>query len=130
MSIVRAHDPRGSLVAIEELSSVPFSMRRVFVISDVPMNSIRGNHAHYKSDQFLVAISGSCKVVLDDGCDVKEYCLSASSDGVFQPAGVWGVMRDFSFDCVLLVAASDLYNPNDYIHDYEVFKKWKMNSES
>ena len=130
MTIVRVKDTRGSLMAIEEFSPVPFSIKRVFVISNIPPTAVRGCHAHFKSDQYLIVVSGSCTIILDDAHDVKEYHLTHQDDGLFQSHGVWGEMKDFSHDCVLLVVASDLYNANDYIHDYEYFKKWKLSHES
>ena len=83
----------------------------------------RGNHAHYKTRQFLVAVHGSCKVTLDNGKTKETFDLNQSNLGLFQDALIWGTMHDFSADCVLMVLADALYDENDYIRNYDDFLK-------
>ena len=81
----------------------------------------RGNHSHYKTKQFLVAVNGSCKVTLDDGNTKETFDLNKPNLGLFQDALVWGSMHDFSSDCVLMVLADEYYDASDYITDYDKF---------
>lgn len=114
-------DERGQLVAIEGGADVPFEIKRIFFIYGTTVGLPRGNHAHYKTLQYLIAVSGSCKVTLDTGFEKNTYTLDSRNVGLLQQELVWGVMHDFSEDCVLLVLASDHYDESDYIRDYSVF---------
>lgn len=114
-------DHRGELIAIEGQQDVPFDVKRVFYIygtqSDVP----RGQHSHYQTRQYLIAVNGSCKVTLDDGEQKITYDLNKPNIGLLQDALVWGSMHDFTSDCVLLVLASKHYDEADYIRNYGDF---------
>ncbi|WP_373033238.1 FdtA/QdtA family cupin domain-containing protein [Sulfurovum sp.] len=114
-------DERGSLIALEEHHNVPFDIKRVFYIYGTQEGVPRGQHAHYKTKQLLVAISGSCKVTLDDGKTAITHILNKPNIGLFQDALIWGKMHDFSQDCVLLVFADTYYDDSDYIRDYDKF---------
>ena len=116
-------DDRGKLVALEENKEIPFDIKRVFYIYGTQPNIPRGNHSHYKTKQFLIAVNGSCKVTLDNGITKETNDLNKPNIGLFQDALVWGTMHDFSDDCVLMVLASDIYVNSDYIRDYDTFKK-------
>ena len=116
-------DHRGQLVAIEGAQDVPFAIKRVFYIYGTQPSVPRGQHAHYKTKQYLIAVSGSCNVTLDDGEQKITYALNQQNIGLLQGALVWGTMHDFSPDCVLLVLASEHYEDADYIRDYEEFLK-------
>lgn len=116
-------DDRGKLVALEENKDIPFDIKRVFYIYGTKEGVPRGNHAHYKTKQFLIAVHGSCKVTLDDGKTKNTFCLDAPEKGLFQDALIWGTMSDFSSDCVLLVLANDYYKADDYITVYDDFIK-------
>lgn len=118
-------DIRGKLTVFEPLKNIPFEIKRVFCISDVGQNQSRGAHAHFRVKQFLVAVQGSCRIDLDDGNEKKSYLLDGTDQGVFQDAMVWGNMSEFSKDCVLLVLASEVYEEEDYIHDYDEFRLLK-----
>ena len=124
MRLIENHifgDSRGNLVAIEGLQDIPFEIRRVFFIYGVESEVYRGQHSHYKTKQYLIAVSGSCKVTLFDGFSKKTYHLDHPSSGVLQNELVWGEMHDFSEDCVLLVLASEYYNDADYIRSFDDF---------
>jgi len=114
-------DERGSLIALEENKEIPFDIKRVFYIYNTQDGVPRGNHSHYKTKQFLVAVSGSCKVTLDNGKEKETFILDRPNIGLFQDAMIWGVMHDFSSDCVLMVLANDFYRAEDYITDYDLF---------
>jgi len=98
-------------------------VKRVFHIYGTQANISRGNHSHYQTKQFLVAVSGSCKVTLDNGSTKKTFDLNVPHVGLFQDTLIWGTMHDFSSDCVLMVLASKHYYENDYIRDYDTFLK-------
>lgn len=114
-------DERGQLVAIEGSKDIPFDIKRVFYIYGTQSGIPRGNHSHYKTRQYLIAVAGSCKVTLDDGISKSVYSLDSPNIGLLQNKMVWGVMHDFSKDCVLLVLADEYYDAKDYIVDYEQF---------
>lgn len=116
-------DIRGKLIALEAYQTIPFNIKRVFYIYGTQEGVPRGNHSHYKTKQFLVAVSGKCKVTLDDGKTKNTYDLNKPNIGLFQDALIWGTMHDFSDDCVLLVMASDHYDHDDYIVEYDSFLK-------
>lgn len=114
-------DRRGQLIALEENRQVPFEMKRVFYIYGTEASISRGNHSHYKTKQFLVAVNGSCKVTLDNGKEKQTFDLNKPNVGLFQDALIWGHMHNFSSDCVLMVLADDYYDESDYIRDYDKF---------
>ena len=114
-------DHRGQLVALEANRQIPFDVKRVFYIYGTQESVPRGNHSHYKTKQFLVAVNGNCKVTLDNGKEKETFDLNKPNLGLFQDALVWGTMHDFSNDCVLMVLADEYYNASDYITDYNKF---------
>lgn len=114
-------DLRGNLSVGEFSRSVPFTPRRYFLVFDVPSGKVRGEHAHKQCHQFLVCIKGSCSVVVDDGRHRQEILMDRPNKGVHLPPMVWGVQYKYSPDTVLLVFASDYYEADDYIRDYDEF---------
>ena len=122
-------DYRGQLVALEENRNIPFDLKRVFYIFGTQEGISRGNHSHYKTKQFLVAVNGSCKVTLDDGYNKETFNLNKPNLGLFQDALIWGSMHDFSSDCVLMVLADEYYDASDYITDYNKFLKEVKNGK-
>ena len=123
-------DHRGKLVAIESNKNVPFEVKRIFYIYGTKLGIPRGEHAHYKTKQYLIAVNGCCKVTLDDGAESNTYDLNAPNKGLLQSEMVWGAMHDFSEDCVLLVLASEHYEESDYIRDFKLFLEVKCESNS
>ena len=115
-------DDRGQLVALEEFNDIPFSIKRVYYMYDTKKNVVRGGHAHLKLQQILVCIHGSCKIHLDNGAETKEVLLEKPYEGLYIANDIWREMYDFSEDAVLLVLASEVYDENDYIRDYNLFK--------
>lgn len=114
-------DKRGSLIALEANKEIPFDIQRVFYIYNTIEGISRGNHSHYKTKQFLIAVHGSCEVTLDNGKRKENFILDKPDEGLFQDAMIWGVMHNFSNDCVLMVLADDIYKADDYINDYSLF---------
>jgi serine acetyltransferase/dTDP-4-dehydrorhamnose 3,5-epimerase-like enzyme len=115
------HDLRGSLTFGQHDRHLPFPPRRYFVIFDVPGKEIRGEHAHRKLHQFLVCLRGSVRVMVDDGRERDEVALDRPDMGLYVPPLVWAAQFHYSPDAVLLVLASDVYDPDDYIRSYEEF---------
>lgn len=116
-------DERGSLVALEAEKTVPFEIKRVYYIFGTQQGVIRGLHAHRNLRQIAVCVTGECRMVLDDGVQRQEVWLDSPTRGLIISDLVWREMHDFSDDCVLLVLASEHYDENDYIRDYNDFLK-------
>jgi UDP-2-acetamido-3-amino-2,3-dideoxy-glucuronate N-acetyltransferase len=114
-------DLRGSLVSGEVASHIPFEPRRFFSIMCVPSKDVRGAHAHRACEQFLVCQAGSVAVVVDDGHVREEVILDDPHFGLYVPPMVWSVQYRYTQDAILLVLASDPYEPQDYIRDYDEF---------
>ena len=117
-------DERGNLSFIEELNHIPFKIARSYWIYDVPGGESRGGHAYRENQEFIVALSGSFEVALDDGKERKIFSLNRSYYGLYVPKGLWREMNNFSTNSLALVLASTSYNPNDYIFDYKHFKQY------
>ena len=114
-------DERGELVALEEMREVPFKIRRVYYMYKTLKGVTRGYHSHKTLEQILVCVSGSCVVIFDDGEERKSIRLDKPYEGIYIGANVWREMTDFSEDAVLLVLASEIYEENDYIRNYNDF---------
>jgi acetyltransferase-like isoleucine patch superfamily enzyme len=123
VSLTRAVDLRGSLVAVDHTGDLPFVPQRTFVVYDVPSRDVRGEHAHRECEQVLVCLRGSVTALVDDGRDRRELVLDRPDEGLYVPAMVWGTQYRYSDDAVLLVYASRPYEDHDYIRDYEGFLK-------
>lgn len=114
-------DERGYLIALESNKNIPFEIKRVYYIYNTKSFIKRGQHAHKNLEQILICTKGSCKVLLDDGKKKEELLLSSPDVGIHISGLIWREMHGFSSDCVLMVLASDFYNENDYIRNYEEF---------
>ena len=117
-------DERGQLVALEECRDIPFEIKRVYYLYDTGENVTRGYHAHKNLKQILVCVKGSCKILLDNGKEKETVLLEKPYEGLYVTSNMWREMYDFSPDAVLLVLASELYNEDDYIRDYDEFLKF------
>ena len=115
-------DARGNLSFAEQYKHVPFEIERTYWIYDVPGGEARGGHAYKENEEFIIALSGSFDVILDNGVEKKTYSLNRSYYGLYVPKGIWREMNNFSTNSLALVLSSTPYNENDYIRDYEQFK--------
>lgn len=114
-------DERGQLVSLEEFNDIPFRIKRVYYMYDTVPDVVRGHHAHKKLEQILICVHGSCKIRLDNGREKKVVVLEKPYEGLYVSNNMWREMFDFSKDAVLMVLASELYDENDYIRNYEEF---------
>jgi hypothetical protein len=121
ISLPKISDPRGNLSFIEGGYQIPFDIKRVYYLYDVPGDSHRGSHAHKMQSQFIVALSGSFDVVLDDGTEKKRFHLSRSYYGLYVCPLMWRELDNFSSGAVCMVLASDRYIESDYIRNYNEF---------
>lgn len=121
IDLPKISDPRGNLSFIEAGRHVPFDIRRVYYLYDVPGGSDRGSHAHKRLHQFIVAMSGSFDVVLDDGLEKKRFHLNRSYYGLYVCPMIWRYLDNFSSGAVCMVLASGYYDETDYIRNYQQF---------
>lgn len=120
--LAKHFDPRGNLSVIEENKDVPFKIERAYWIYDVPGGEHRGGHAYRENQEFIVALSGSFDVQLDNGKEKQLFQLNRSYYGLYVPKGYWREMENFSTNSLALVLSSTKYDSYDYIYDYEEFK--------
>lgn len=121
------HNVNGSITVLENDLNIPFSIKRVYYLYDIPMNSERGGHAHYELEQYILAASGSFTFVIDDGKNRKEVFLNHPNVALHIKPGIWREMKNFSSGSICLVLASSLYEEKDYIRDYQDFIKYRAN---
>jgi hypothetical protein len=121
IDLQKISNPKGNLTVIEATRHVPFDIKRVYYLYDVPGGEARGGHAHWKLEQFIVAASGSFDVVLDDGTERRNFFLNRSYYGLYIAPRVWRELENFSSGSVSLVLASDFYDESDYCRDYDEF---------
>lgn len=124
---ITAPDGRGNLSVVEK-DTLPYAIKRVYYLYDVPSNSTRGGHAHKELQQCLIALSGSFTVVVDDGQERKEILLNRPDKGLLIPNGIWRELIEFSSGAVCLSLVSEEYDESDYIREYEEFVAYKNNS--
>ncbi len=123
LELPKVEDNRGNLTFIEENRHVPFEIKRVYYLYDVPGGEARGGHAHKVHHEFIIAANGSFDVILDDGSSKERYHLNRSYYGLYVPSMVWRELDNFSSGSVCLVLASEYFDEEDYIRDYDVFAK-------
>jgi len=119
------HQLNGNLTSISNGEEVPFDIKRIYYLYDVPGGNSRGGHAHKELHQVMVALSGSFTVTLDDGENKKSFHLYQPYQGLLIPPGLWRDLDTFSSGSICMVLASELYDENDYFRNYEKFKFWK-----
>jgi len=115
---------RGKLSVIEK-SIIPFEIKRVYYLYDVPSDAFRGGHAHKNLNQFMIPLSGSFEVKIDDGHNNKKIMLNKPNQGLLIPSGIWREMDNFSAGSVCLVLASEVFDESDYFRDYNSFLEYK-----
>lgn len=129
LGLPKIEDPRGNLSIIEQLKQIPFEIKRTYWIYDVPGGKSRGGHAYKENEEFIVALSGSFDVVLNDGMNEQKFQLNRSYFGLYVPKGMWRTMTNFSTNSLALVLSSTEYDENDYIMDFKEFKEWRQDPE-
>lgn len=122
IDLPRVPDQRGNLTFVESGRHVPFELKRVYYLYDVPGGAHRGGHAHKDLQQVIIAMSGSFDVVLDNGTETARFSLNRSYFGLYVPRLVWRELENFSSGSVCLVLASEFYDESDYYRDYEEFR--------
>ena len=122
INLPKIKDKRGNLSFIEGGNHIPFEIKRVYWIYDVPGGENRGGHAFREQSEFIVALSGSFDIEIDNGNDIETYSMNRSYYGLFVPKGFWRQMKNFSTNSLALIIASTEFNVSDYIRDYKEFK--------
>lgn len=129
IEIPRIVDERGNLSVVEEDGLVPFKIKRSYWIYDVPGGEHRGGHAYKENCEFIIALSGSFDIVIDDGEERKVFSLNRSYYGLYVPHGLWREMENFSTNSLALILSSTDYDVNDYIRNYNEYLAYKKNEE-
>jgi len=124
IDIPKITDPRGNLSVVEE-GFLPYDVKRVYYLYDVPSGAYRGGHAHKEQQEFLIPLSGSFEVILDDGENKKSVTLNKPNKGLLIPTGIWRELENFSSGAVCLVLSSGRFLESDYIREYGDFKLFK-----
>ena len=124
IELPRVSDPRGNLTFAEEQQLVPFDIKRAYWVYDVPAGERRGGHAHKRLQQLVIAVNGSFTVTLDNGYERRSVLLNHPWQGLVIDVNTWRTLDDFSSGAVCLVLASEHYDEDDYIYDYEEFLKY------
>ncbi|HBR11292.1 MAG TPA: hypothetical protein DD740_03585 [Chryseobacterium sp.] len=120
INLPKIEDPRGNLSVIEN-ETIPFPIKRVYYLYDVPSGTERGGHAHKEQEAFIIAVSGSFDVILNDGQQKRVYTLNMPNQGLYVPKMTWRELKNFSSGAVCLVISPAVYDEEDYIRDYDEF---------
>jgi len=123
IELPKIEDHRGNLTFIEQENHIPFEIKRVYYLYDVPGGGLRGGHAHKTLHEFIIAANGSFDVILKDGQNESRHHMNRSYYGLYVPPGVWRELDNFSSGSVSLVLASDFFDEKDYIREYKDFQK-------
>ena len=123
-------DRKGNLTVVENGKTLPFDVKRVYFLYDIPGGAERGGHAHKTLFQLIVAVSGSFNVILNDGSISRTFTLNRPNQGLLVYPGMWRELNDFSSGSVCCVLASELYDASDYIRDYQEFKRFRNDPSS
>ncbi|OFY13363.1 MAG: hypothetical protein A2X16_00300, partial [Bacteroidetes bacterium GWF2_39_10] len=121
IDLPKIEDYRGNLSFLESYNHIPFEIKRTYWIYDVPGGQVRGGHAFKEQEEFIISMSGSFDIIVDDGNEKKVYSLNRSYYGLYIPRGLWREMRNFSTNSLALVISSTSFTEEDYIRDYDVF---------
>lgn len=127
INLPKIMDKRGNLSLVEENNHIPFKIARTYWIYDVPGGEVRGGHAYYENEEFIIALSGSFDVILTN-CqgEIQKYSLNRSYFGLLVPKGWWRQMENFSTNSLAFVCASTAYNASDYIYNFDAFKHMNL----
>jgi len=126
INLPKIEDARGNLSFLEEHNHIPFKIQRTYWIYDVPGGQVRGGHAFKEQQEFIIALSGSFDVIVDDGKIKQKFSLNRSYYGLYIPSGLWRQMENFSTNALALVLSSTAFDVSDYIRDYEEFIEYRI----
>lgn len=129
IELTKIVDPRGNLTVAEQMKDIPFGVSRVYWVYDVPSGESRGGHAHKHCREFIIAVSGSFTVTLDDGEEKKTFLLNHPYQGLLVETNIWRTLDDFSSGAVCLVLAEDPFDENDYIREHDEYIKYISRAE-
>jgi hypothetical protein len=121
LQLPRIYNPAGNITAVNNHQEIPFDIKRIYYLFDVPGGEARGGHAHRQLQQLIVAASGSFDIIVDDGIVKRTFHLSRPYIGLYMPAGLWRELDNFSSGSICLVLASTIYDEADYIRDYKTY---------
>ena len=124
INLPEVNDPRGNLTVAEQLKDVPFEVKRAYWVYDVPSGECRGGHSHKQCREFIIAVSGSFTVNLDNGSETEAHLLNHPYQGLLVEVNTWRTLEDFSSGAVCLVLASELFDEGDYIYDYAEYRNY------
>jgi hypothetical protein len=125
VDLPKIQNSSGNITVLENFKDVPFDIKRIYYLYDIPMGSERGGHGHLELEQYIIAASGSFNFVLNDGLNEKIFFLNDPSKALYIKSGIWREIKNFSSGSICLVLASKEYNEDDYIRDYNDFLKYK-----
>ena len=125
VDLSKVHTITGNITVVENGNNIPFEVKRVYYLYDVPSGEERGGHAHYKLEQYVIAAGGSFDVTLDDGLNKKKFTLNRPNLALHVVPGLWREINNFSSGSLTMVLASEIYKEEDYIRNYEDFLKLK-----
>lgn len=125
LQLNKIHNRSGNITVVEGNNNIPFEIKRIYYLYDIPCGEDRGGHAHKELSQLIIAASGSFEVLIDDGENKKKIFLNRPDNGLYIVPGIWRELHEFSSGAISLVLASTIYDENDYIRDYSEFIKFK-----
>ncbi len=125
VDLPKIHNVAGNITSLQNDIDIPFQVKRIYYLYDVPMGADRGGHGHYELEQYIVAASGSFTFVLDDGVNKKEVFLNNPAQALYIKSGIWREIINFSSGSICLVLASQKYSESDYIREYEDYLNYR-----
>ena len=125
INLDKVHTESGNITVLENKSNIPFNIKRIYYLYDIPSGEARGGHAHYELEQYIIAASGSFDIILDDGFSTKKFSLNRPNMALHIVPGMWRELENFSSGSIAMVFASSEYDENDYLRDYQDFLNFK-----
>ena len=125
INLDKVHTESGNITVLENKSNIPFNIKRIYYLYDIPSGEARGGHAHYELEQYIIAASGSFDIILDDGFSTKKFSLNRPNMALHIVPGIWRELENFSSGSIAMVFASSEYDENDYLRDYQDFLNFK-----
>tara|TARA_B100000963_G_C22186134_1_gene476667 strand:+ start:112 stop:531 length:420 start_codon:yes stop_codon:yes gene_type:complete len=126
INLDKVHTESGNITVLENHTNIPFDIKRVYYLYDIPSGEARGGHAHYELEQYIIAASGSFDVILNDGFNKKKFSLNRPNVALHIIPGMWRELENFSSGSIAMVFASNEYDENDYIRNYQEFLNFKI----